>query len=81
MSSQKPCLSVSSTKLISVFCLVLCFTGFIRIEVKFNDQEQRLLAVEQSLATVLQEIADPSLKGKNDYFQGYYASSFMFQSM
>ncbi|XP_068754117.1 contactin-6-like isoform X3 [Montipora capricornis] len=62
MSSQKPCLSVSSTTLFSVFCLVLYFTGFIRIEVKFNDQEQRLLAVEQSFATLRQEIADPSLK-------------------
>ncbi|XP_068754121.1 uncharacterized protein [Montipora capricornis] len=62
MSSQKPCLSVSTNTLFSVFCLVLYSTGFIRIEVKFNDQEQRLLALEQSLAIVRQDIADPSMR-------------------
>lgn len=62
MSSQKPCLSVSSTTLFSVFCLILYSTGFIRIEVKFNDQEQRLSTVEQSLAIVRQDIADPSMR-------------------
>ncbi|XP_068699734.1 roundabout homolog 2-like isoform X1 [Montipora foliosa] len=62
MSSQKPCLSVSTNTLFSVFCLVLYSTGFIRIEVKFNDQEQRLLALEQSLAIVRRDIADPSMK-------------------
>ncbi|XP_068754279.1 contactin-4-like isoform X2 [Montipora capricornis] len=64
MSSQKPCLSVNSTTIFSVFCLVLYSTGFIRIELKFNDQEQRLLAVEQSLATIRQEKADPSMREK-----------------
>lgn len=62
MSSQKPCLSVSSTTLFSVFCLILYSTGFIRIEVKFNDQEQRLSTVEQSLAIVRLDIADPSMR-------------------
>ena len=64
MSFQKESSSLSPSIVLSVFCLLLYSAGFIRIEVKINDQEHRLTAVEQSLASIRQGISDASLKGK-----------------
>ena len=38
---------VSPGTALSVFCLLLYSAGFIRIETKFNDYEQRLRTVEE----------------------------------
>jgi len=46
MSSKNNGLSVSPGTVLSVVCLLLYSAGFIRIELKFNDHDQRLMAVE-----------------------------------
>ena len=47
MSSKDRSSSVSPGTVLSVFCLLLYSAGFIRIELKFNDHDQRLMAVEE----------------------------------
>ena len=47
MSSKSNSLSVCPGTVLSVFCLLLYSAGFIRIELKFNDHDQRLVAVEE----------------------------------
>ena len=64
MSSKSHGLSVSPGTVLSVFCLLLYSAGFVRIEVKFNDHEQRLVAVEEVISHIRQEMADASMKGK-----------------
>ena len=54
--------SVSPGTVLSVFCLLLYSAGFIKIEVKFNDHEQRLVAVEKVISYIRQGMAGPSLK-------------------
>ena len=67
MSSKSHGLSVSPGTVLSVFCLLLYSAGFIKIEVKFNDHEQRLVAVEEVISHIRQEMADPSIKGRAVY--------------
>lgn len=44
---KKECYSLLNTgTVLSVFCLLLYSAGFIRIELKFTDQDRRLEAVE-----------------------------------
>ena len=64
MSSKSHSLSVSPGTLFSVFCLLLYSAGFVRIEVKFNDHEQRLVAVEKVISHIRQGMAETSIKGK-----------------
>ena len=64
MSSKLLSLSVSPGTVLSVLCLLLYSAGFIRIEVKFNDHEQRLVAVEEVISHIRQGMADTSMKGK-----------------
>ena len=47
MSSKSNCLSVSPGTVLSVVCLLLYSAGFVRVELKFNDHDQRLTAVEE----------------------------------
>ena len=46
MSSKSGAVCLNSGTVLSVFCLLLYSAGFVRIELKFNDHEARLLAVE-----------------------------------
>ena len=64
MSSKSHGLSVSPGTVFSVFCLLLYSAEFIRIEVKLNDHEQRLVAVEEVISNIRQGKADTSIKGK-----------------
>ena len=64
MSSKSNGFSVCHVTVLSVFCLLLYSSGFIRIEVKFNDHEQRLVAVEEVISRIKQGMADTSIKGK-----------------
>ena len=64
MSSKSLSLSVSPGTVFSVFCLLLYSVGFVRIEVKFNEHEQRLVTVEEFISHIRQGIADASMKGK-----------------
>ena len=64
MSSTSHSFSVCPGTVLSVFCLLLYSAGFIRIEVKFNDHEQRLVAVEEVISRMKQGMADTSIKGK-----------------
>ena len=64
MSSKSHGLSVYHGTVLSVFCLLLYSAGFIRIEVKFNDHEQRLVAVEEVISQIRQGMVDTSMKGK-----------------
>ena len=50
MSSKYNGLSVTPGTALSVFSLFLYIAGFIRIELKFNDHDQRLMAVEEFLS-------------------------------
>ena len=50
MSSKSGAVSLNSGTVLSVFCLLLYSAGFIRIELKFNDHEARLLAVEDVIS-------------------------------
>ena len=47
MSLKDRSFSVSPGTVLSVFCLLLYSAEFIRIELKFNDHDQRLVAVEE----------------------------------
>ena len=64
MSSENHGFSVCPGTVLSVFCLFLYSAGFIRIEVKFNDSEQRLVAVEEVFSHMKQRMADTLIKGK-----------------
>ena len=64
MSSKNNGLSVSPGTVLSVVCLLLYSAGFIRIELKFNDQEQRLMAVEEVISQMKHGMADTWNKSK-----------------
>ena len=64
MSSKSLSLSVNPGTVLSVFCFLLYSAGLVRIEVKFNDHEQRLVAVEEVISHIRQGMADTSMKGK-----------------
>ena len=63
MSSKNTGLSVCPGTVLSVFCLLLYSAGFIRIELKFNDHDQRLVAVEKAITRLKQGMAQPSTRG------------------
>ena len=50
MCSKSGAVCLNSGTVLSVFCLLLYFAVFIRIELKFNDHEARLLAVEDVIS-------------------------------
>ena len=50
--------------MLSVICLLLYSTGFVRIELKFNDHDQRLMAVEEVISQMKHGMADTWKKGK-----------------
>jgi len=65
MSSKSNCFSVCPGSVLSVFCLLLYSAGFIRIEVKFNDQEERLTAVEEvDISQMKRDTGKTSIEGK-----------------
>ena len=57
-------LSVSPGTVLSVVCLLLYSAGFIRIELKFNDHDQRLMAVEEVISQIKHGMAVTWNKGK-----------------
>ncbi|XP_020607881.1 protein turtle homolog A-like isoform X2 [Orbicella faveolata] len=57
MSSKNNGLSVSPGTVLSVVCLLLYSAGFIRIELKFNDHDQRLIAVEEVISQMKHGVA------------------------
>ncbi|KAL9970483.1 hypothetical protein ACROYT_G022865 [Oculina patagonica] len=63
MSSKNNGSSVSPGTVLSVFCLLLYSAGFIRIELKFNDHDQRLEAVEEVIAKLKHGVVQTSNKG------------------
>ena len=64
MSSKSNCLSVSPGTVLSVVCLLLYSAGFIRIELKFNDHDQRLTAVEEVISRMKHGVANTWVKSK-----------------
>jgi len=64
MSWKNNGLSVSPGTVLSVVCLLLYSAGFIRIELKFNDHDQRLLAVEEVISQLKHGMAGTLNKGK-----------------
>ncbi|KAL9970485.1 hypothetical protein ACROYT_G022868 [Oculina patagonica] len=54
--------SVSPSTVLSVFCLLLYSAGFIRIELKFNDYDQRLVAVEEVISQLKHGMVQTSNK-------------------
>ena len=48
---------------LSVICLLLYSAGFIRIELKFNDHDQRLMAVEEVISQMKHGMAATWNKG------------------
>ena len=50
MSSKSGAVCLNSGTVLSVFCLLLYSAGFVRIELKFNDHEARLMAVEDVIS-------------------------------
>ena len=54
MSSKSKTVSLSSGTVLSIFCLLLYSAGFIRIEVKLNNHEERLVAVEELISQMRQ---------------------------
>ena len=67
MTSKSQGLSFCPRTVLSVFCLLLYSAGFIRIEVKFNDQEKRLTAVEEVISHMKRDMVDTSIKGNYKY--------------
>ena len=65
MSSKDRSLSVSLGTVLSVFCLLLYSAGFIRNELKFDDYDQRLMAVEEVIPK-LKEDNGEMLKASNE---------------
>ena len=64
MSSKSHCSSLCPGTVLSVLSLLLYSAGFIRVEVKFNDHEERLIAVEEVISHMKQGMADTLIKGK-----------------
>ena len=64
MSSKSNVLSVSPGTVLSVACLLLYSAGFIRIELKFNDHDQRLMVVEEVISQMKQGMSQTLNKGK-----------------
>jgi len=64
MSSKSHGFAVCPGTVLSIFCLLLYSAGYIRIEVKFNDHEQRLVVVEEVISRIKQGMADTSTKEK-----------------
>ena len=64
MSLKIDDLSVSPGTVLSLICLLLYSAGFIRIELKFNDHDQRLTAVEEVISQMKHGMADTWNKGK-----------------
>ena len=64
MSSQNNGLSLSPGTVLSVVCLFLYSAGFMRIELKFHDHGQRLMAVEEVISQMQHGMADTWNKGK-----------------
>ncbi|XP_078374637.1 uncharacterized protein LOC144658156 [Oculina patagonica] len=62
MSSKNIGSPVSPGTVLSVFCLLLYSAGFIRIELKFNDHDQRLVAVEEIISQMKHGMAQTSNK-------------------
>ena len=58
MSSKNNGLSVSPGTALSVVCLLLYSAGFVRIELKYNDQDQRLTAVEEVISQMKHGMSD-----------------------
>ena len=50
MSSKSGAVCLNSGTVLSVFCLLLYSAGFIRMKLKFNDHEARLMAVEDVIS-------------------------------
>ena len=50
MSSKSGAVCLNAGTVLTVLCLLLYSAGFIRIELKFNDHDARLLAVEDVIA-------------------------------
>ena len=63
MSSKSNGQLASPGTVFSVFCLLLYSAGFIRIELKLNDHDQRLIAVEEVISKLKHEMAETSYKG------------------
>ena len=63
MSLKNNCSSVCPGTVLSVFCFLLYFAGFITIELKFNDHDQRLVAVEEVISKLKHRMAETSNKG------------------
>ena len=53
--------SVCPGTVLSAFCLLLYSAGFITIELKFNDHDQRLVAVEEVISKLKQGMAESRL--------------------
>ncbi len=62
-NSKNNGLFVSPGTVMSVFCLLLYSAGFIRIELKFNDHDQRLVAVEEVISQLKHGMPEKSTKG------------------
>lgn len=62
MSSKSKTVSLSSGTVLSIFCLLLYSAGFIRIEVKLNNHEERLVAVEE----LISQMSQTSKNGMDD---------------
>ena len=64
MSSKSSVSSVSPGTVFSAICLLLYSAGFVRIELKFNDHDQRLMVVEEAISQMKHGIAYTRNKGK-----------------
>ena len=51
--------------MLSAFCLLLYSAGFIRIELKFDDHDQRLMAVEEVISQ-MKEDNDKTMRALNE---------------
>ena len=77
MSSKNNSSSVCPGTVLSVFCLLLYSTGFIRIELKLNDHDQRLLAVEEVISKLKQGMAETQLI-KGTAYRHHFTDSIRF---
>ena len=64
MSSKSNRFSVSPGTALSVVCLLLYSAGFIRIELKINDHDQRLMAVEEVISQMKHGMVNTRNTGK-----------------
>ena len=62
MPSKSKTVSLSSGTVLSIFCLLLYSAGFIRIEIKLNNHEERLVAVEE----LISQMGQTSKSGMDD---------------